>query len=118
MHSCGNIYDIIGHWIEAGLDIIQLDSPRQSGLERLSRHSGRICFNCCIDIQNILVRGVESEIYAEAKRMIRLLGCGNGGFIARQYPQLLHIGVKPEVNDIAYKAFLKFGKYKSTDDEI
>ena len=114
IHSCGNIYDIIVHWIEAGLNIIQLDSPHQSGLERLSRYSGKICFNCCIDIQSVLVRGVESEIYAEAKRMIRLLGC-DGGFIARQYPQLLHIGVKPEVNEIAYKAFLKFGKYRSAN---
>jgi len=44
--------------------------------------------------------------------MIELLGCEDGGFIARQYPQLAHIKVKPEVNEIAYKAFLKFGRYK------
>jgi len=112
LHSCGNIYDIIGHLAEAGLNIIQLDAPHQSGVERLSRsYAGRICFNCCIDIQKILVKGVESEIYEEARRLIKLLGREDGGFIARQYPQLIHIGVKPEVNDIAYKAFLKWGKY-------
>jgi len=116
IHSCGNIYDIIGHWIETSLNIIQIDAPHQIGLERLSRYAGKICFNCCIDIQSVLVKGVESEIYAEAKKMIRLLGCENGGFIARQYPQLPHIGVKPEINEIAYKAFLKFGKYKLTSN--
>ena len=35
-----------------------------------------------------------------------------GGFIARQYPQLVHIGVKPEVNEIAYRAFKKYETYE------
>lgn len=113
IHSCGNIYDIIGYWVKDGLNIIQMDAPHQVGLERLSKYAGKICFNCCIDIQKILVRGVESEIYEEAKKMIELLGCEDGGFIARQYPQLAHIKVKPEVNEIAYKAFLKFGKIRA-----
>jgi hypothetical protein len=117
LHSCGNIYDIIGHLAEVGLNIIQLDAPHQSGIERLSRsYAGRICFNCCIDIQKVLVKGVESEIYEEARKMITLLGTESGGFIARQYPTLYHIGVKPEVNEIAYKAFLKYGVYKSMKD--
>jgi len=112
IHSCGNIYDIIGYWIEDGLKILQIDAPHQIGIERLSTYAGKICFNCCIDIQKVLVKGVKSEIYEEAKKMVELLGCENGGFIARQYPQLVHIGVKPEVNEIAYKAFLKFSKCK------
>ena len=94
--------------------IIQLDAPHQSGIERLGRsYAGKICFNCCIDIQKVLPRGIESEIYEEARKMITLLGIESGGFIARQYPTLHHIGVKPEVNEIAYKAFLKYGVYKS-----
>jgi len=110
IHSCGNIYDIIGYWIKAGLNIINMDAPHQVGIERLSTYAGKICFNCCIDIQEVLVKGVESEIYTEAKKMIELLGCDDGGFIARQYPQLVHIGVKPEVGELAYKAFLRFSE--------
>lgn len=112
IHSCGKIQDIIGHLTEAGLDIIQIDAPHQNDVERLSReYGGRICFNCCIDIQKILARGIKAEIYEEARGLIRLFGREDGGFIARQYPQLVHIGVKPEVNEMAYSAFLKWGTY-------
>jgi len=113
VHSCGNIYDIIGHWIEVGLNVVQIDAPRQVGLEKLSAFTGKICFNCCIDIQKVLVRGIKSEIYSEAKEMIETLACDQGGFIARQYPKLVHIMVTPETHEIAYNAFLKYGKLRS-----
>jgi len=112
LHSCGNITDIVGHLIEAGLDIIQLDAPHQCDVELLGEsHAGEICFDCCIDIQKVLVRGVEAEVDEEARYLIHNLGRADGGFIARQYPQLVHIGVAPEVNEMAYNAFRKWGQY-------
>jgi hypothetical protein len=41
-----------------------------------------------------------------------MLGSKEGGFIARQYPQLVHIGVSPKVNDMAYSAFKKYERYE------
>jgi uroporphyrinogen decarboxylase len=112
LHSCGNIRDIIGHLIEAGLGIIQLDAPHQSDVDALGEgFAGKICFDCCIDIQKVLVRGVRSEIDEEARRLTRRLGRREGGFIARQYPELVHIGVAPEVNEMAYEAFMKWSTY-------
>lgn len=113
LHSCGNISSIIGHLIETGLDIIQIDAPHQNGVQELSdKYKGKVCFDCCIDIQKVLITGDKQLIEDEAKTLTSLLGSREGGFIARQYPQLVHIGVKPEVNEIAYKAFKKFETYE------
>lgn len=113
LHSCGNISSIIGHLIETGLDIIQIDSPHQNNVQELSeKYKGTICFNCCIDIQKILITGNKKLIEREAKNLISSLGSKEGGFIARQYSHLVHIGVKPEVNEIAYKAFKKFETFR------
>jgi len=113
LHSCGNISSIIGHLIETGLDIIQIDAPHQNGVQELSeRYKGKVCFDCCIDIQKVLITGDKKLIEEEAKTLTSLLGSREGGFIARQYPELVHIGVKPEVNEIAFKAFKKFETYE------
>ena len=113
LHSCGNISSIIGHLIETGLDIIQIDAPHQNGVQILSeKYKGKICFDCCIDIQKILITGDPVLIEEEAKTLTSQLGSKEGGFIARQYPQLVHIGVKPEINEIAYKAFKKYENYE------
>ncbi|MBT6603466.1 hypothetical protein HOB36_00070, partial [Candidatus Bathyarchaeota archaeon] len=113
LHSCGNINSIIGHLIDTGLDIIQIDAPHQNDVELLSeRYRGKICFDCCIDIQKVLVTEDERLIEEEAKLLTSQLGLKEGGFIARQYPQLVHIGVKPEVNEMAYNAFRKYETYE------
>lgn len=113
LHSCGNITDIIGHLREAGLDIIQIDAPHQNGVQWLSDNfRGRICFDCCIDIQKVLVTGDPSAIDEEARLLTEKLGTRAGGFIARQYPELVHIGVEPEVNEMAYRSFMRWGAFR------
>ena len=57
------------------------------------------------------MKGVESEIYEEAKKLIKLLGRKDGGFIAHQYPLPTHIGLTSETFETAYKAFLKWSTY-------
>jgi hypothetical protein len=112
LHSCGNIREIIGHLIEAGLDIVQLDAPHQCDVAMLSEEfSGEICFDCCIDIQKVLPTGDRDLIFEEARLLTRSLGSVAGGFIARQYPQLVHIGIPPKVNEMAYQAFQEWGTY-------
>ena len=113
LHSCGNISSIIGHLIDTGLDIIQIDAPHQNGVQTLSdMYRGKICFDCCIDIQKVLVTGDRELIEEDARLLTSHLGGREGGFIARQYPQLVHIGVKPEVNEMAYRAFKKYETYE------
>lgn len=113
LHSCGNITSIIGNLIESGLDIIQIDAPHQNNILELSlKYKGKICFDCCIDIQKVLVTGDRKLIEEEAKMLTSHLGSKDGGFIARQYPQLAHLGVESKVNEIAFEAFKKYQTYE------
>jgi hypothetical protein len=58
----------------------------------------------------VLVTGDARLIDKEAKLLTSRLGSVKGGFIARQYPQLLHIGVSYEASEMAYNSFEKWGR--------
>ncbi|HEX30080.1 TPA: hypothetical protein ENG04_08375 [Candidatus Poribacteria bacterium] len=112
MHSCGYIYEIIEDLIELGMDVLQFDQPALYGIERLGREfGGRITFWCPVDIQTTLQTGDKDKIQREALRLIWELGRFNGGFIAKNYPSLEAIGVKPEWDMWAYEAFLAHRHY-------
>ncbi len=43
MHSCGHINDVIEEWIECGLDVVNLQQPRNLGIEEIGRrYRGRV----------------------------------------------------------------------------
>ena len=86
-HTCGHIMDILGLYIDAGLDVIQLDQQDNMGLENLSNNfKGEVCFFNCLDIQTSLSLS-ESELKEQAINMANILGTPNGGFMAKTYPQ-------------------------------
>ena len=108
MHSCGYIYEIIEDLIEVAIDVLQLDQPELLGVERLSREfGGRIAFFCPVDIQRVMQTGDKATIQREARRMVELLGCFNGGFMAKDYPQWEAIGVPDEWAQWAREAFME-----------
>ncbi|MGQ9630541.1 MAG: uroporphyrinogen decarboxylase family protein [bacterium] len=110
MHSCGHIYEIIGDLIEVGIDVLQFDQPALHGIENLSRDfGGRVNFWCPVDIQRVLPTRDAKLIEEEAKRMIEKLGCFGGGFIAGYYGSNEALGLEPEWQDIACRAFVKYG---------
>ncbi len=112
LHSCGYIYDIIGDLIEIGLDVLQLDQPELSGVDRLAKDfGGNICFFCVVDIQKTLQTATSKEIEEAAKHMIEMLGSFDGGFMGRAYPQPEAIDLKSESVDAMCNAFRKYGKY-------
>jgi hypothetical protein len=112
MHSCGHILDILPDFLEAGLDVIQMDQQMNMGLDTLSqRFGGRLAFWCPADIQYIMTRSKPEIIVAYVRRMIDTLGGHNGGLISMAYttPEALEI---PEVNIHAMcRAFREFGVY-------
>lgn len=87
LHSCGYITDILGDFIEAGLDVIQMDQQENMGIERLGRlFGGRITFWCPVDIQKTMIYGDVEDVRRYARRLMDSLGRFNGGFIAKWYP--------------------------------
>ena len=113
MHSCGKVTDIIADCIECGVACFQFDQPRLHGIETLAeRFGGRAAFWCAVDIQRTLQSRDPAAIRAEARLLIEKLGAFAGGFIAGYYGSNESIGLTPDVQDIACKAFVEFGRYR------
>ena len=58
------------------------------------------------DIQKILPTGDRALIERESRRLVETF---RGGFIAKNYPDLNGIGVKPEWDQWAYEEFVRTG---------
>ena len=108
MHSCGYIFDIVDDLIECGVAVLQLDQPGLYGVNRLAADfGGRVTFYCPVDIQRVLPTGDIPRIEAFARDLVEKLGACGGGFIAGYYESMEGIGVKPEWQDAACRAFVK-----------
>jgi len=113
MHSCGKMTAIIEDLIECGVNCLQFDQPRLHGIEYLADHyGGRVAFWCPVDIQKTLQTKDSEQIRADARLMIERLGGFGGGFIGGYYGANEAIGITPEIQDIACKAFVEFGRYE------
>ena len=112
MHSCGKTTAIIPDLIEAGVDLLQFDQPQLHGLDNLAKFHGEIAFWCPVDIQKTLQTGDEALIEADARAMIEKLGGPGGGFIAGYYSGNEAIGLDPRWQDVACRAFTRYGDYR------
>ncbi len=110
MHSCGYIWDIIPDLIECGIEVLQLDQPGLFGVDRLAEaFGGKVTFWCPVDIQQVLPTGDGVKIEAVARELVERLGAFDGGFIAGHYEDVDSIGVRPEWQEAACRAFVRYG---------
>ncbi len=108
MHSCGHINDVIGGWIDCGLDVVNLQQPRNLGIEEIGRrYRGRICFESLCDIQTTLPRGNEREIREEAASLLAHWATPEGGFILSDYGEGEAIGVPVEIKRVLLETFVE-----------
>jgi len=112
MHSCGLITEIIPDLIECGVNLLQFDQPRLHGIDKLAEFAGKITFQCPVDIQTTLQTHDADLIRAEAGELVEKLGSAGGGFVAGYYWGNQAIGIEPEVQDHACRAFVEFGTYR------
>ena len=105
-HSCGYNWALVDDLCEAGIDCLQFDQPAvydQPALAaKLRQHKVGLFAPC--DIQKVLPTGDRGLIERETQRLVETF---RGGFIAKNYPDLNGIGVKPEWDQWAYEAFLR-----------
>ncbi|MBC7237381.1 MAG: hypothetical protein H5T69_16190 [Chloroflexi bacterium] len=111
MHSCGKITAIIPDLIEAGIDVLQFDQPQLHGIDNLAQFHSQMTFWCPVDIQTTLQTKEETRIIAEARELIEKLGGPEGGFIAGYYGDNASIGLEPHWQDVACRAFMRYGDY-------
>jgi len=110
LHSCGHIADLLPHFIEAELDIIQMDQQENMGVDLLAeRFGGRICFWCPVDIQKTMVEGAIEEVRSYARKLINSFGRFNGGFIAQWYASPAAVQHSQEKIDAMCQEFVEYG---------
>ena len=108
MHSCGKNTEIIEDLIVCGVNCMQFDQPRLHGIETLGeRFGGRMAFWCPVDIQKTLQTRDPKRIREEARLLVEKLSGHGGGFIAGYYGDNESIGLAPEVQDVACRAFVE-----------
>lgn len=110
LHSCGYITELLPHFIDAGIDVIQIDQQVNMGLETLSkRFGGKICFWAPVDIQKVMVEGSIDDVREWARKLIDSFGVFNGGFIAKWYPEPEVIGHSWEKIEAMCQEFMEYG---------
>lgn len=110
LHSCGHIADLLPHFIDAELQVIQMDQQENMGIENLTeRFGGKICFWCPVDIQNTMIKGSIEDVRTYARRLMDKFGKFNGGFIAQWYASPQAINHNQEKIDAMCQEFLEYG---------
>lgn len=111
LHSCGHIIELLDDFIDAELDVIQMDQQENMGVEKLSKlFGGRLCFWCPVDIQNTMIKGTVEDVRNYARKLIDSFGKFNGGFIAKWYPSPDAVKHTREKIDAMSHAFVEYGK--------
>ncbi len=106
------VWMIIPDLIECGIDVLQFDQPKIHGIKKLAEYSGKVTYWCPADIQNTLQTKDEKVIESDIREMVEKLGGKSGGFIAGYYRDNKSIGLEPKWQDVACRAFVKYGNYK------
>ena len=106
VHSCGKVNEIIQGYIDAGVDVVNLQQPRALGIEEIGRrYRGKITFESLADIQASLPTGRADLIEADARALAQHWMLPEGGFVFSDYGDGAAIGADPEAKLTMYRAF-------------
>jgi uroporphyrinogen decarboxylase len=113
LHSCGSVYDLVGDFIEIGVDILNPVQVSASKMEsgRLKREFGRdiVFWGGGVDTQRVLPYGSTDDVKAEVKRRIDDLA-PDGGFVFNPVHNI-QFDVPPENIVALWEAWLEYGVY-------
>lgn len=112
LHSCGYVREIIPDWIETGVNILQFDQPEIHKIDYLSEHfGGQVHFESPVDIQTTLQTRDHATIEAAARNYIdKLAAPFGGGFIAGFYGSNPALGLEPQYQETASRAYMEYGQ--------
>jgi uroporphyrinogen decarboxylase len=110
-HTCGNVTELVGEFVDAGLDVLQSLQP-QAGMDlvTLKRDYGRdLCFQGGIDIQQVLPKGTPDDVRAHVADRARIMAAG-GGYIFGTAHNLLPDVTSENIRAL-FDAYHEFGRY-------
>ncbi len=108
VHSCGKVNEIIEGYIQAGVNVVNLQQPRALGIEDIgARYRGRICFETLADIQVTLPTGRRDRVEADAEALMTHWATPAGGLLLSDYGDNAAIGVRDGgIKRYLYDAFI------------
>ncbi len=113
LHSCGSVYHLVPHFIEAGIDILNPIQTSAANMDpaRLKKEFGdRLVFwggGC--DTQRVLGKATPAEIREHVKERVRIFSPG-GGYVFNQVHNI-QANVPPENIIAMFDAAYEFGAY-------
>jgi hypothetical protein len=111
LHSCGHVNELLPIWYKIGVDALQFDAPRMTGIEFLAEYTGKFCFYLVPDIQKVYPFVTPDELEGEIRLMIEKIGI-KGGLGIRDYPKAVKVLNVPPANFARLpNAVKKWGKY-------
>ena len=110
-HCDGNIGEVIGEWVDSGIDCIDPVDPNGGmDLEAVKRaYGGQVCIKGNVNCETTLVAGTEEEVDREVRECIRK-GAPGGGYILSS-SNSIHSGVKPANYRAMLTALRRYGTY-------
>ncbi len=113
MHSCGSIYNIIEHIIDAGIDILNplhVNTANMDPKKIKDEFGGRVVFwGGGVDTQTVLPYGTPEEVEAQANERMKIFA-PSGGFIFTPVHNLQY-GVPPKNVEAMINAVINDGNY-------
>ena len=112
VHSCGKVNEIIEGYIQAGVDVVNLQQPRALDIDEIAdAYGGRISFESLADIQTTLPSGDREGLEDDAEALMTRWASPDGGFIFSDYGDDQAIGVPdPAVKPFMYDAFSRWSE--------
>jgi len=112
-HTDGDVFNLIGDFIEIGVDIlnpIQTSAGKMSNMAELKkRYGNEIVFCGAIDTHRVLPFGTPEDVRGEVRRVIDILGPGGGYLLASVHT--ITDEVPPENILAMVDAVEEFGRY-------
>jgi len=106
LHSCGRVNDLVPYFLDAGVDVLNMQQPRAYGIEELGRRfAGKVCFLTTADIQATMPTGDLDAIRREVGELVRHWATPEGGLIVFNYGMDDAIGTTPEATRAMFAEF-------------
>jgi len=112
VHSCGKVNEIVEGYIQAGVNVVNLQQPRALGIAEMgARYRGRINFESLADIQVTLPTGDPRLVDQDAEALMTQWATPEGGFILSDYGDNAAIGVQnPTIKRHMYESFSRWSE--------
>jgi len=108
LHSCGKINNLVESFIDAGVDMMNMQQPQAYGIDEIAeRYAGRIAFLATCDIQSTLPSNNVEAIRNEAYELVDKWSTPDGGMVVFNYGDPEGINVKDEMSEVMFSAFVE-----------